>query len=43
MTEQLRALGSEFFAGVARRLASVLANEEGKGDELIQVLSQDRA
>lgn len=45
MTEQLRTLGSELgFSPVSRaRLASILANEEGKGDDLMRFLAQDRA
>jgi P27 family predicted phage terminase small subunit len=45
MTEQLRLLGGELgFSPAARaRLASILANEEGKGDELMSFLAQDRA
>lgn len=45
MTEQLRTLGSELgFSPASRaRLASILANEEGKGDDLMRFLAQDRA
>ena len=45
MTEQLRSLGAELgFSPASRaRLASILANEEGKNDDLMNFLSQDRA
>ena len=45
MTEQLRILGAELgFSPASRaRLASILANEDAKSDELMQFLSKDRA
>ncbi|SCK49348.1 phage terminase, small subunit, putative, P27 family [Variovorax sp. HW608] len=45
MTEQLRALSSELgFSPASRaRLASILANGEGDGDELMNFLAQGRA